>query len=131
MDEELGLCTAHSQIMSRRKGRDYRLVASGVDPRAAIPPAVFHTLVENAVTHGAVLPATVELRLTGARHGDRMRYVFEAPLGGPPDVPRVEGAGTRYIRARLHESFGTQWTFAAGAVDGVWRTEIEIPSSSA
>jgi Histidine kinase len=139
MEDELALCTAHLQIMSRRKGRAYRLVASGVDPRAQIPPAVFHTLVENAVTHGAVLPATVELRLTGARHGERTRYVFEAPMGGSPGgspgggpaAARPEGAGTRYIRARLHESFGTQWTFAAGAAGGVWRTEIEIPSRPA
>jgi LytS/YehU family sensor histidine kinase len=128
MDEELRLCRAHLAIMSRRKGRAYRLVTSGVDARAAIPPAVFHTLVENAVTHGATLPASVELGLTGTPLGDRVRYVFEAPLGSPPPVRRAEGTGTRYIRARLHESFGARWTFAAGAVGGVWRTEIEIPS---
>jgi hypothetical protein len=130
MDEELRLCRAHLAIMSRRKGRTYRLVTSGVDSRAAIPPAVFHTLVENAVTHGTTLPASVELSLTSTPLGERVRYVFEAPLGGTP-VQRAEGAGTRYIRARLRESFGAQWTFAAGAVDGVWRTEIEIPSRSA
>lgn len=130
MDEELRLCRAHLAIMSRRKGRAYRLVTSGVDARAAIPPAVFHTLVENAVTHGATLPASVELGLTGTPLGDRVRYVFEAPLGSPPPVRRAEGTGTRYIRARLHESFGARWTFAAGAVGGVWRTEIEIPSRS-
>ena len=103
----------------------------GVDGQAAIPPAVFHTLVENAVTHGATPPASVELALTATSLGDRVRYVFEAPLGGAPPVRRAEGAGTRYIRARLRESFGAQWTFAAGAVDGVWRTELEIPSRSA
>jgi hypothetical protein len=131
MDEELRLCRAHLAIMSRRKGRTYRLVTTGVDARAAIPPAVFHTLVENAVTHGATLPASVELGLTGTPLGDRVRYVFEAPLGRAPPARHAEGAGTRYIRARLHESFGAQWTFAARAVDGVWRTEIEIPSRSA
>jgi LytS/YehU family sensor histidine kinase len=131
MDEELRLCRAHLEIMSRRKGRAYRLVTRGVDARAAIPPAVFHTLVENAVTHGAALPASVELGLTGTPLGDRVRYVFEAPLGGPPPARRAEGTGTRYIRARLGESFGARWTFTAGAVGGVWRTEIEIPSRPA
>jgi hypothetical protein len=130
MDEELRLCRAHLAIMSRRKGRVYHLVARGIEARAAIPPAVFHTLVENAVTHGATLPASVELGLTATAVGDRVRYVFEAPLGGAPAVRRREGAGTRYIRARLDESFGARWTFSAGAVDGVWRTEIEIPSRS-
>ncbi len=130
MDEELRLCRAHLQIMSRRKGRDYQLISEGIDLHAMIPPAVFHTLVENAVTHGARTSATVVLRLTGARHGARIRYVFEAPLGGEPHAGREEGAGTRYIRARLHESFGTQWTFTAGAVEDVWRTELEIPARS-
>src|SRR6185295_15672407 len=108
----------------------YQLITRGVDDRAAIPPAVFHTLVENAVTHGAAPPGVVELTLTAAPIGDRVRYVFEAPLGGPPPAPRGEGAGTRYIRARLDESFGAAWSLVAGATGGVWRTEIEIPARS-
>jgi hypothetical protein len=130
MDEELQLCRAHLQIMSRRKGREYHLVTRGIDPRAVIPPAVFHTLVENAVTHGAALPASVALSLTGAPYGEHIRYVFEAPLGGDPRAAHAEGAGTRYIRARLQESFGVRWRFAAGPVNGVWRTEIDVPSRS-
>lgn len=130
MDEELRLCHAHLAIMSRRKGRAYRLVTHGVDTTTAIPPAVFHTLVENAVTHGANPPALVELTLTATTLGDRVRYTFEAPLSTPPAPARPEGAGTRYIRARLHESFGTHWTFTAAAVADTWRTELEIPARS-
>lgn len=136
MDEELRLCRAHLAIMSRRKGRAYHLVTRGIDERAAIPPAVFHTLVENAVTHGAAPAASVELGLTATPIGDRVRYVFEAPLCAAPDTAaaaprdRPEGAGTRYIRARLRESFDGRWSFTAGPVGGVWRTEIEIPSRS-
>lgn len=135
MDDELRLCRAHLAIMSRRTARTYQLVTRGVDPRAAIPPAVIHTLVENAVTHGAgssgSLPGSpaIELRLIGAPAGDRVRYVFEAPLGSSLGR-RGEGAGTRYIRARLRESFGADWAFTAGAVDALWRTEIEIPTRS-
>lgn len=91
---------------------------------------MFHTLVENAVTHGARPSAPVQLSLTGARRGAYTRYVFDAPLGDAPQIRRAEGAGTRYIRARLRESFGAQWTFTAGAVEGVWRTEIELPARS-
>lgn len=124
MAEELRLCRAHLSIMSRRKDRTYELTAHGVDPRAAIPPAVVHTLVENAITHGGTTPLT----LTATTDGDRTRYVFEAPLGEAAVGAPREGAGTRYIRARLQESFGTRWTFTAGAVGGVWRTEIELPA---
>jgi hypothetical protein len=128
MAEELRLCRAHLAIMSRRKGRTCALRTHGVDARAAIPPAVFHTLVENAVTHGPT-PASVELVLTATPVGNGVRYVLDAPLGAAPQ--RTEGTGTRYIRARLRESFGAQFTFTAGAVGGVWRTEIEIPARTA
>jgi hypothetical protein len=131
MDEELRLCRAHLAVMSRRKGRTYRLVARDVDPRAAIPPAIFHTLVENAVTHGAKLPATVELVLAATTHDDRVRYVLEAPLGSVPPPPRPEGTGSRYIRARLAESFGARWTFHAGPSGDMWRTELELPARPA
>ena len=129
MDEELRLCRAHLAVMSRRKGRTYQLAAHGVDPGAAIPPAIFHTLVENAVTHGAKLPVAVELVLTATTSGDRVRYVFEAPIGSARRT-RPEGTGTRYIRARLEESFGARWTFQAGRVGEVWRTELQLPARS-
>ena len=51
--DELRLCRAHLTVMSRRKGIDYRLTEEGVDPSGEIPPAVVHTLVENAITHYA------------------------------------------------------------------------------
>ena len=43
---------------------------------------------------------------------------------------RREGTGTRYIKARLEESFTGLWSIEAGPVDGVWRTTIEIRSET-
>lgn len=122
LGDELRLCRSHLANMSLRKDARYELHTDGVDERALVPPAIFHTLVENAVTHGA---AGV-LRLSASRHDDRTRYVFEAPAG--EESGGAPGTGTRYIEARLRESWGDAWTFAQRRAGDLWRAELEVPA---
>ena len=149
LGDELRLCRSHLANMSLRKDTTYELQTTGLDERALIPPAIFHTLVENAVTHGAA----GTLRLSASRNDDRTRYVFEAPLewsagvppAGPPPSRRhdasetlaapaaetaavLSGTGTRYIEARLRESCGDAWTFVQKRAGDFWRAEIEVPA---
>lgn len=136
--DELRLCRAHLQVMSRRKGVGYRLTEDEVDGSARIPPAILHTLVENAITHHAgpaseESPVTVEMRLVQERAGPRRRLVFEAPLGEARGreagnaQPRRDGTGLRYIQARLQEAYGKDWDFRSRREGSVWRTEITLP----
>lgn len=129
MEDELRLCTSHVQIMSHRKGRQYHLTTEGLDPDARIPPAVIHTLLENAITHGPDDLREVEFRLHEDIRNGRRRYVFESPYGaGDPTASSREGTGLRYIRARLQESFGEGWRLGSGPAGDRWRTEIEVPA---
>ena len=126
LGDELDLCRTHVEIMSRRRGRDYDLIVEGVDAHDLVPPAIFHTLVENAITHDDSKRARVALSLRATHEGSRVRYVFESPCDHR-ETDWVEGTGMRYVRARLQESFGADWSLSAGPADGVWRTEIEFP----
>jgi hypothetical protein len=126
MSEELELCRTHIEIMNRRRDREVVLAVEGVDPRDLVPPAIFHTLVENAITHDDSARDRATLRLTARREGDRVRYLFRAPFGSP-EPSAAEGTGLRYIRARLRESFDDDWSLEAGPAGDVWRTEIVIP----
>ena len=130
MEDEIALCRSHLEIMSCRKGRRLTLETTGLDPAAPIPPAVLHTLVENAITHGASREPEVVLRLRRGTEPGRVRYVFEAPFepGAAAPGPPVEGTGLRYVRARLEESFGDRWSLESGAAGAVWRTEIVVPA---
>jgi hypothetical protein len=129
MHEELRLCQSHLAVMSRRRDREFRLRTEGVDPGAATPPAIFHTLVENAITHCAYPEAEVEFVLRASPVDGATRYVFEAPLSDAAGSGNArEGTGTHYIRARLQESFGDSWSFTAGPSAGVWRTTILMPA---
>lgn len=127
--DELRLCRLHLDLMSSRRNRRYVLSTDGVDPDRLVPPAVFHTLVENAVTHGGRRDHNI-LSLHADPGGDEIRYVFEAPLDREPreEGVFVEKTGLRYIRSRLQESFGSAWSLCHGPAGGVWRTEITLPA---
>ena len=131
MDEEIRLCRIHLEIMSHRKGRAYHMNLDGVDLNRRTPPAIFHTLVENAITHNPYTLPEVEFRLSEHSQDGQCRYVFESPLAQPVvSSALTEGTGLRYIRARLEESFGKDWKLESGPQGTFWRTEIQVPSVS-
>ncbi|HEY0157761.1 MAG TPA: histidine kinase [Thermoanaerobaculia bacterium] len=139
LEEELRLCRSHIANMALRNDAAYSLHAD-VDRTRQVPPAVFHTLVENAMTHGVA----GEMTLSSHVSGRRVKYVFEAPVpveprasargtgeldgGLKPAAPHQPGAGTRYIEARLREAWGNAWSFTQGRDGNLWRAEIEVPA---
>lgn len=133
-EEELRLCRSHLATMSLRKEVSYELTVEGLRGDELLPPAVLHTLVENAVTHGAVTHGTatqrVTLHLKAALEGKRRRLVFESPtLSGAQAEPA--GTGTRYIEARLRQAWGEEWSFRQRAEGGLWRAELTMPVGAA
>jgi hypothetical protein len=128
LGQELELCRAHLRIMSIRRGWQCSLAATGVDEGAAVPPALFHTLVEGGLTHQ--LPRSGELKFTleGAYPPGLVRYTLIAHGEAPPagDTPPNDGTGLRYVKARLEESFSGRWSLTAGPVAEGWRTLVEI-----
>ena len=49
--QEIALCRTHLEIMRFRKEVDYTLEVEGIDNDEKIPPGIFHTLLENGITH--------------------------------------------------------------------------------
>ncbi len=128
MEDEIRLCRSHISIMSHRRGQSYSMSVDGVDRDAQIPPAVIHTLLENAITHGDSTSPDAAFRLTEERRGNQRCYVFESPYAGNSNNgPHEEGTGMRYIRARLQESFGEEWSLTSSPQASTWRTEILVP----
>lgn len=132
-EEELRLCRSHLANMSMRKDIEYTLEVDGVDGAHLVPPAVFHTLVENAITHGAAdapdPTRAVTFRLSAHAAGNRIRYTFEAPAAAAArDSAAPKGGGTRYIEARLREAWGDAWSFHQDRVGALWRAVIEVPA---
>jgi len=128
MGEEIELCRAHLTVMGLRRVRDYRLELDAVDLAAPIPPAVIHTLIENAITHNRYRNPEVVFRLAESRVDGRRSLVFTCPLedGGRP--VRGTGVSLDYVRVRLQESFRGDYELLSGPRGDVcWRTEIGVP----
>jgi hypothetical protein len=128
--EELRLCRSHLVNMSLRKDVAYELVVNGVEGDWLVPPVVFHTLVENAITHGA---ASERVTMSLSAHADRdsVHYRFEAPMDPSDEREPKPGSGTRYIEARLREAWGSDWSLRQEAVGDRWCVELEMPTKRA
>jgi len=128
--DELALCRAHLATMGFRRDVRYTLRTVGLDERDLVPPAVFHTLVENAASHGFDAP-DVALCLSATRSGRWVRYRFESPTdpGRSTLAPRT-GTGTRYIEARLREAWGDAFTFTQGREGTTWVARIRVPATT-
>ncbi|MFC3714724.1 sensor histidine kinase [Luteimonas soli] len=132
LEEELALCRAHLEVMGFRRDRAFVLDAR-LDPGSpVVPPAVLHTLIENAITHGGNVDAPASFVFT-ARKGDRSRWRLrlDCPAGAEVGEGSLEGTGLAYVRARLAEAFGEDWRLQHGVSNsGGWFTEIEIPGDA-
>lgn len=126
MAREIALCRAHLTVMSGRTATRFVLRTDGVDEAASIPPAVFHTLIENAITHNAYAQGEVVFALREERQDRTRRYVLDAPVTRVTTV-NGDGTGLRYVKARLEESYPGRWRYAAFADEQTWTTTIEVP----
>jgi hypothetical protein len=128
--QELDLCESHLKIMSYRKNVDFRLSAVIGDP-VDIPPAIFHTLIENAITHNNYREGIIEFKLRQELSDGHLRFVFSSPGIARKLDSRKEnqtrGTGLKYIRARLEESFAGSWQLEETQSADEWVTAITIP----
>lgn len=138
LGEEIDLCEAHLRVMSLRREASYRLEVDVPDRTAPIPPALLHTLVENAITHGGPSHSGERVvRLAETRTADGSRVIeLHSPMTAHtgPSVAikaRSDGTGLRYVKARLEESFPGSWTFEAAPTGNGWRVRIVISATPA
>lgn len=131
--EEIRLCEYHLQIMGFRRDAHFELITENVPDHEEIPPLIFHTLIENGLTH-AFQPRESgrfwlrhekigqETVFTIKNNGSRLRDA----ASGQSEIR--EGLGSRYVKARLEESFPGKWTVEHGIEQGLWKVTIRIKS---
>lgn len=125
--EELELCRQHLKVMSYRRQCAFTLASEGVKEAERVPPAIFHTLLENALTHNAYKYGAAFRLEAGTSARGRRVYRLRSPREERARTHNGEGKGQAYVRARLQEAFGEEWSFAAGPAGGEWVDTIEVP----
>lgn len=126
LSRELELCRAHLELMGARMRTRYALDTHDIDLTDSVPPAIFHTLIENAMTHNRYGDEDVLFQLSGSYANGTRRYEFDAPVRGAASKTSRDGVGLRYLRARLEEAFPGRWRVDVEPRGDVWRTIIEV-----
>ena len=126
LQQELDLCRHHLKVMSFRRAAQFDLKTTNVDLGTRVPPGIFHTLVENALTHNRYGTRTVfELEESASSNGRKV-FRLRTPMTERRAAKVSSGTGHGYVRARLTEAFGKDWLFRSAAQGDYWLDEIEI-----
>ncbi len=129
IDDELNLCRLHLELYGYRQDRQYVLDVEGQAHGFEIPPAIIHTLLENALTHNSYDAPTTHFTLQVTQASQRIALMLKTPMSHQASVTESngEGAGLRYVRVRLEESFGEDYALTSVAEAGDWVSTIEFP----
>ena len=126
--EEIDLCRKHLEVMSFRKEVCYEWQEKNIDENETIPPAIFHTIIENGITHS--LPpkeGCIIFCLSFTKEKNHKEYsLLTIAQNRNRKKEGGNSTGFKYIKARLNESFGDNWLFDSHQVENGWLTTIKI-----
>ena len=126
LENELLLCKNYLNIMSTRLQCNYKLQVRGNTGSIKLPPAIIHTLIENAFSHGNLKADTFVLTIT---HRAGWIYLdLLCPYGN--SHRKGLGIGMRYIKAQLARSYGEYWRIDSYKHQGQWKTSIKFKEKS-
>lgn len=127
--QEIALCRAHLEIMAYRKEVNYFWEEEGIDPEQKIPPAILHTLLENGITHSLPLEDnSIKFKLIFESNSQYKCFTFLtfAAAVRQASGDREEGTGLKYIKARLTESYHSNWDFTSEPTNHGWKNVLKI-----
>ena len=126
LGEEIELCEVHLDLMSRRLGSSITLSTSDLITDTQIPPAVFHTLIENALSHNDYRSGEFEFALAQEHTENTTCFTLTIPEHRPVTKGSGGGVGTQYVQSRLEEFCGNDFRFSTDKVGSSWVSKIEI-----
>lgn len=136
LHQEIDLCETHLKLMGFRMGSTYELITEGLCEDEQVPPMIFHTLIENALTHSFRTRERGVIRLACERSERQTVYHLSNNGSRLRDVSREskdeiqEGMGLKYIKARLNESYANKWSLDYALDDEQWKVTIAIGERS-
>lgn len=125
--QEIELCRTHLKIMSFRKSADFELTVSNLNDDEQVPPMIFHTLIENGITHGYASKFKGIFTIKRFESGNDIKFVISND-GEFIDVPEKNstGMGLQYVKTRLEENYPGKWNLTNQVNNGNWEVVISI-----
>lgn len=126
IEEEIALCRYHLKIMEYRRDAKFSLEIHGINGTEQVPPGIFHTLLENGITHGYQHKNTGIFKLEKTIVGDSINYIFFNDSEYTSQQRIKEGTGLKYIRARLEETYGEAYELNYHSDLSGWTVHISL-----
>jgi len=127
IQQEIDLCKAHLKIMNYRKGADYKIETMNIVEEENVPPMIFHTLIENGLTHGYENKVQGTFTLLRKKNSSSVQYILSNDGDFSSDEQKgSSGFGLRYIKSRLEENYPERWELISQRKEPGWETIIEI-----
>lgn len=125
IEQEIALCKHHIEIMKFRKEVDYGFTWQNIPEGEQIPPAIFHTLIENGISHSRV-DKPVNMVLNYSENKEAKIYELRTFAMNRKATAVKEGTGFKYIKSRLVENYGEQWKLASHETEDGWVTILHL-----
>ena len=130
LEEEMALCETHLKVMSYRKRKHYQLEKQQLPMLKKVPPAIFHTLLENGITHASSSTDKLTQVLSYRQTGQEEQFHLLCPGQFDQAFIGRKGTGLGYVEARLAESYGDCWQLDSYITKEGWNTIITIHGTS-
>ena len=132
LKEEIELCRYHLDVMGFRREAAYQLITKFDTDSEKIPPMIFHTLIENGLTHAYQPKENGTFNLLCSKNNDGTEFQLTNDgsrlhdfIKMPPEKIE-EGMGFKYVKARLEENYPGNWQMTYGLKNGSWEVKIII-----
>ncbi|UCE06868.1 MAG: histidine kinase [bacterium] len=132
IEEEIHLCQYHLEIMGSRRDVRFELITENIPEDEEVPPLIFHTLIENGLTHAYLPRENGRFWLQYEKNGREILYRLKNDgsqlqrFSEQENWEIEEGLGLTYIKARLEERFPSRWKIEYGLKNGFWEVNIHI-----
>lgn len=127
ISKEIEICKSHLEILNLRKNSLFSLELKELDLNEKIPPMIFHTLIENGITHGYENKNNGVFIISRVEEAKGIKYSIYNDSTPNINGDKIKaGTGYKYIQARLEESYPRKWKLDYGRQNGGWETHITI-----
>lgn len=126
--DEIEMCRIHLRIMEYRRNSKFTLKTEGLTGEEKVPPGIFHTLVENGITHGYGTKNEGIFLLSKKIVNQEVEYIFfnDSEMEVKSEEVREKGTGLKYIEARLKETFPKKWKLESMGISNGWQVKIVV-----
>jgi hypothetical protein len=132
LSTEVELCEHHLEVMGHRRKAEYTLVKQDLDYSLTVPPLIFHTLIENGITHAFEPKEDGTFWLSYRQEGGCQQYTLQnngsllkTAIASGFDA-MAEGTGLKYVKTRLEERYPGKWKLEYRMKETLWTVTITI-----